>query len=123
MHKWETKAQRGSPLLSSPPTSSQKKKKEKNRTTSTSIRPWQSEEEKLSTAALPVNLPIPRPWPTLGLVTTLGASSKPHSSSTSTGRVPESLYPGGGLWPPVSSAQDLLYFREEDVCIICGYIS
>lgn len=120
-------AQMGKPrhreaLLSSPSCPLKKeKKKKKKRITSTSIRPQLSEEG--AQHRCPPREPSPRPWPASGLVTTPGAPSEPRSSSTSTGRVPEPLHPGGGLWPPVSSAQDLLYFREEDLCIICGYIS
>lgn len=82
-----------------------------------SIRPWLSEKGK------PSRVTYFKALAQLGLGNHTGAYAKPHSSSTSTGTVLESLHPGGEQWPSVSSAQDLLYFREEDLCIICGYIS
>lgn len=51
-------------------------KSKKKRITSTSFRPRLSEEGKPSTAALP-GKPTPRPWPTSGLVTTLGFPPSP----------------------------------------------
>lgn len=127
MHKWGSQGTErlSSPLLSPPiPLHPLKKNRKQNKTkrlNSSSIKPWLSE-GKPSTATLP-GVPLQGLSPPLAMVTTPGASSKPYSSSTSTGRVHEPIHPGGGLWPPGSSAQDLRYFREEVLCIICGYIS
>lgn len=74
-----------------------KKKKGYKWLTSTSIKPRLSE-GKPSTAVLPGN-PLQGLGPPWALVTTPGVSSKPHSSSTSTGRVPEPLYLGMGCGP------------------------
>lgn len=108
----EAKAQRGSPLLSTPflssslspsPLSStlhpfKNKKKEKKGLNSTSIKPWLSE-GKPRTAALP-GIPLQGLSAPLAMVTTPWASSKPYSSSTSTGRVPEPLSSWGWTATP-----------------------
>lgn len=100
MHKW---GNQGTERLSSPlpspdvpstTTTTTTSTTGKKRLTNTSIKPRLSK-QKPSTAALLGN-PLQGLSPPWAMVTTPGASFKPHSSSTSTGRVPEPLHPDSG---------------------------
>lgn len=87
-------AQMGKPrhreaLLSSPLPLCPLKKNEMKVDNQYSIRPWLSEEGK------PFRVTHFKALAQLGLGNHTGAYAKPHSSSTSTGTVLESLHPGG----------------------------